>query len=214
MEITPDCKITSSAEAHAAKLSATKLRLNLQDLNRKNKDPERSSLIIANNLDKAADAYLILDESPRRGIAGEFVQTQSCAPFVPSSEVQINRTNIDASLDRLELVHKNGVLNMALDTAESLGVTNAAEQMITHQMAAAHRMCLDLMTEAGHIRDPIEMCRVLNTATKLMDACQKGLSTIHKVRNGGQQTVTVQHVQVTDGGQAVINGAINKEGAK
>ena len=46
-----------------------------------------------------------------------------------------------------------------------------------------------------------------------MDVCQKGLTAVHKVRNGGQQTVTVQHVQIGNGGQAVVNGTANIRGA-
>jgi hypothetical protein len=101
---------------------------------------------------------------------------------------------------------------MALDTAEAIGASNAAEQMLAHQMAVAHRTSLDLIAEAGNTRDPIERCRLINTASKLMDLCQKGLNTINKIRTGGQQTVTVQHVQVADGGQAVINGSIDTGG--
>jgi len=33
--------------------------------------------------------------------------------------------------------------------------------------------------------------------------------TLSKVRTGGKQTVTVQHVNVSDGGQAVVTGDLN-----
>ena len=74
-------------------------------------------------------------------------------------------------------------------------------------------MALDLMALAGNTCDPIEKCRLINTASKLMDTYQKGLLTLNKIRSGGQQIVTVQHVHITEGGQAVINGAVDARGA-
>jgi hypothetical protein len=37
-----------------------------------------------------------------------------------------------------------------------------------------------------------------------MSVYQEGLLTLAKLRTGGKQTVVVQHVYVTDGGQAVV----------
>lgn len=127
---------------------------------------------------------------------------------------KIDRVNTDASLDRLDLVQKNGVLSMALDAAEALNAANAVEQMMAHQMAVAHRTSLDLIADAAPIRDPIEKCRLLNTAAKFMDVSLKIALTVNKLHTGGQQTVLVQHVQVSDGGQAVINGSadLGREG--
>ena len=43
---------------------------------------------------------------------------------------------------------------------------------------------------------------------------QEGLLTLQKLRTGGKQTVVVQHVQVSEGGQAVIAGSVKcREGA-
>ena len=46
----------------------------------------------------------------------------------------------------------------------------------------------------------------------MMDAFQKGALALHKLRTGGTQVVTVQHVNVGDGGQAVVTGGINHGG--
>jgi len=53
-----------------------------------------------------------------------------------------------------------------------------------------------------------EACRTANMAARLMDAYQRGLLTLERMRNGGRQVVTVQHVNVTPGGQAVLAGAV------
>jgi RecA-family ATPase len=53
---------------------------------------------------------------------------------------------------------------------------------------------------------------ILAEIEKRQDTNQKALLTIHKVRHGGQQTVTIQHVQVEDGGQAAVNGTAHIRG--
>ncbi|MCB1591361.1 MAG: hypothetical protein KDI90_02805 [Alphaproteobacteria bacterium] len=213
MKIPADIKAKNMDEAQAMSLTAAQIRHNVEHGKDRGFEQKKASLIIADDLDDAANSYLILNEIPARGVGGEFVQiTENKPPVTCPPREQISRVNTDASLDRLGLASKNGVLSMALDTAEAIGASNAAEQMLAHQMAVAHRTSLDLIAEAGNTRDPIERCRLINTASKLMDLCQKGLTTIHKIRTGGQQTVTVQHVQVSDGGQAVINSSVNDRG--
>jgi hypothetical protein len=206
-------EIYTNAEAHAAKLVAERIRLNVEN------DPGatpcfvRMDLDIAEELESSADAHLTLKEIPERGAGGELIS--SGLPNAPAAMLAIknpDRVSVDASLDRLDLINQNGVLNMALDAAEAVGARNAAEQMLAHQMAAAHRMSLDLMAQAGNTRDPIERCRLVNASVKLMDVCQKAALTVNRLHTGGQQTVTVQHVQVGDGGQAVVNGAVHTGG--
>jgi len=41
-----------------------------------------------------------------------------------------------------------------------------------------------------------------------MSTFQQGLLTLQRLRTGGQQVVTVQHVQVNEGGQAVVAGSV------
>lgn len=214
LTIPTDMNITNTTEAIAVKLSAKKIRFNIMDRDDNHSDYNEKCLMMTDDMDEAANEHLILTESPVQGVGGEFVQTTgNKSPVICPPRGKVDRVNTEASLDRLELVHKNGVVSMALDMAEAIGASNSAEQMIAHQMAVAHRTSLDLMAEAGNTRDPIEKCRLINTASKLMDVCQKGLTTVHKVRNGGQQTVTVQHVQIGNGGQAVVNGTANIRGA-
>ncbi len=54
--------------------------------------------------------------------------------------------------------------------------------------------------------------RLLNTAARLMTSFQDGMTALHRMRRGGRQVVTVQHVQVSDGGQAVVAGTVEPSG--
>ena len=120
---------------------------------------------------------------------------------------------LGASEDRLKLLAGANVLETALDAAESARAGNSLEKMLCHQMAAAHHAALTLIAHAADPQlPPVEMARLTNAAGRMMDVYQAGVLTLQKLRTGGKQTVVVQHVQVSDGGQAVIAGNVNGGG--
>ena len=97
---------------------------------------------------------------------------------------------------------------------------------MAHQLAAAHKLSMtfagkaqQLIEEGGiglYPRPPkyaVEASRVANAAAKMMDAFQKGTLALHKLRTGGKQVVTVQHVNVSDGGQAIVTGGLGARGS-
>ena len=85
--------------------------------------------------------------------------------------------------------------------------------MLCHQMAATHRAAMTLMARGLEDRmPPLEMARLTNAAARMMDSYQSALLTLQKIRTGGKQIVVVQHVQVSDGGQAVIAGSMKTGG--
>jgi len=117
-------------------------------------------------------------------------------------------------------------IGMGVDAAETIQAENSLEKMLAHQLAAAHKLAmtfakqaLDSLNKPDHGTNyqndlhAVESARAANTSAKLMDVYQKGILALSKVRTGGKQTVTVQHVNVSDGGQAVVTGDI-KTGAK
>jgi hypothetical protein len=60
----------------------------------------------------------------------------------------------------------------------------------------------------------IEAGRLLNASARMMDTYQHGLLTLQRIRSGGQQTVVVQHVNVGDGGRAMVAGQMKLRGKK
>jgi hypothetical protein len=81
-------------------------------------------------------------------------------------------------------------------------------------MAAAHKSAMTLLARSAAIRDTVEQARLANAATRLMEAYQKAMLALWKVRTGGRQFVTVQHVQVASGGQAVVAAEFNAQGSR
>ena len=127
----------------------------------------------------------------------------------------------DASRDRLELLHQAGSLEAGLDVADTVGAQNSIELMVAHQIAAAHRSSLLLSAQLnrqidrmGVIADGprqaanVEATRIAGAVARLMLVVQGGALTLQKLRTGGTQTVTVQHVTVGAGGQAVVTGQV------
>ena len=128
----------------------------------------------------------------------------------------------DASLERLDLAGEAGALVLAVDAAESIQAQNSLERELAHQMAAAHALAMKMIGAAredlaayaatGHRYQhrSQEAARMATTAARLMDAYQRGLLTLDRLRTGGRQTVVVQHVTVADGGQAMVAGTMRR----
>jgi len=171
--------------------------------------------------ERQADELLALPDPPDVGPGGEVVREQMPGlgrkrSYVRETLTQdADRTAEDASIQRVDLLLQPNfnVVALAIDAAESIQAGNSLEKMLAHQMAVAHEASMRLMDralsyEAGgramREGDSVEACRLANAAARLMSAFQDGLLTLQKLRTGGNQTVTVQHVNVAAGAQAVI----------
>lgn len=60
----------------------------------------------------------------------------------------------------------------------------------------------------------IETARKAGAASRMMMAFNDGLRILERLRNGGRQTVVVQHVQVNDHAQAIVDGNIERRSLK
>jgi len=104
---------------------------------------------------------------------------------------------------------------------------NSLEKMICHQLAAVHRSHVQLMVRLNRNLETLECtsttnpsfqtlntetCRLANTLARLQASFNDGALTLQRLKTSGRQTVTVQHVQVNEGGQAVVAGQL-KAGA-
>ena len=120
-----------------------------------------------------------------------------------------NTVSVRASEQRMEAADGAGVLEAAVDAAVSVKANNSLEKMLCHQMAAAHHMAMTLIMRAADTHlPPVEAARLTNAGARLMQVYTEGLLALKKFRSGGQQKIVVQHIQVADGGQAVIAGSM------
>ena len=185
----------------------------------------------ADSLEDEAKNSLQINEKdlPEVGAGGELTITKEQeieAPKLINTVDKPDNITAEASRDRLQLTVDADCTGMALDAAETIQAENSLEKMLAHQLAIAHKLAMTFGKKAlTYLNKPaqgpydqstlyaVEAARVANASARMMDVYQKGVLALSKVRTGGQQTVTVQHVNVTDGGQAVVTGAL-KTGIK
>jgi hypothetical protein len=143
---------------------------------------------------------------------GETIQSDFRLHFmVDTLQQNPSMINIIASEHRVDLAACvwSRVAESAIDAAESAQAENSLEKMLCHQMAAMH--CAAMKLVARSLRDdlpPVEVARLSNASARMMQVYQDALLALQKIRTGGKQTLVVQHVHVTDGGQAVIAGNV------
>jgi hypothetical protein len=126
----------------------------------------------------------------------------------------------DASADRMAMLLDSNIdiTALALDMATSIRADNSLEKGLAHQMALAHTAAFRMISQGMAMLEkassqrtvPLvqlwstEGTRLINSGNRMMQTYQQGMATLAKFRRGGKQTMTVQHVNVSDGGQALI----------
>lgn len=95
----------------------------------------------------------------------------------------------------------------------SLAPCDGAEAMLAKQMVGTHFAALECLRRAA-ISNQTESGREtsLKNAQKLMTLFTRQLETLNRHRGKGQQKVTVEHVHVGEGGQAIVGNV--EAGAK
>jgi hypothetical protein len=96
-------------------------------------------------------------------------------------------------------------LNAALALIESVRPTNEIEAALALQMAATHRLAMQMM--GGLRRGGITANAPISggLATKLLRAFAGQFELLDRLRRGGRQIVRVEHVTVQSGGQAIVD---------
>src|SRR3954468_22319259 len=177
----------------------------------------------ANDMQRYAAEFLTLREgSAEVGAGGELVpmgdSSRERPDLVDTVRHQPDLVTARASVARLELADSTNALDLAIDAAETIKARNSLEKALAHQLAAAHSLAMKFAAKADHFLNhvtswdtaarqqtsSIEAARLANASARMMEAFTQGLLTLDRLRNGRQQIVTVQHVTVGPGGQAIV----------
>lgn len=155
------------------------------------------------------------------GRGGELaIGTEAMKPFVNLVRERPDMVVVDASRRRMELASKGGALVLGIEAAETVRADNSLEKMLAHEAAAAHVAAMELQAEMLELlrayrntdyKYPnlsVEAARLSNASARMMETYQRAVLTLQRLRTGGKQTVVVQHVNVGDGGQAVVAGQV------
>lgn len=100
--------------------------------------------------------------------------------------------------------------NNAMALLNGIQPQDEIEGMLAVQMIAVHNMAMETMKRAM-ITDQTSfgMEANVNYATKMLRTFNAQMEALKRYRTGGQQKVTVEHVHVTAGGQAIV-GVVNR----
>jgi hypothetical protein len=98
----------------------------------------------------------------------------------------------------------------ALAGVQGIGPRDHLESLLACQMTATHAAAMEMLRRAQVKEQPsqvVDAC--VNRATRLMRTFALQVTALKDYRARGHQTVTVQHVQVGEGGQAVVGGSVS-----
>ena len=239
MSLTPEPPRLTAADAVRLKTQARRKRAMAPIMREEWDDHTGARFEEAEAAQMEARANAVLDPTnhastpPAQGNGGEMAldseALRQAKPWlVDTVKERPDMLAADASVARLDLAAGANTLTMAVDAAESIQAANSLERMLAHQMATAHHLAMTLAARAGdfaggikswdpHTRQQlqsIEAARMASASARMMETFQRGLLTLERLRNGGKQTVVVQHVAVADGGQAVVAGTMNQGGER
>ena len=94
----------------------------------------------------------------------------------------------------------------------SLGANDALKTMLVAQMAAIHDLQQDAYYFAKGSRNPDTVRHHINSVAKLSNVFIQQATVLQKLQGKGQQKVTVEHVHVHNGGQAIVGNVETSAG--
>lgn len=95
-------------------------------------------------------------------------------------------------------------LNAMLSIVRSLEPTDPTEALLVTQMAAIHNATMVAARRLGRAEDLPQQDSASTMLNKLTRTFAAQVETLKRYRLKGEQTITVQHVTVNDGGQAIV----------
>jgi len=104
------------------------------------------------------------------------------------------------------------VLNFILAVVKSISPQDEVESMLAAQMAAVHMMTMDFTSRLANANTAQQQESAERALNKLARTFTTQMEALKRYRTGGQQKVTVEHVHVHEGGQAIVGHVEQKTG--
>jgi hypothetical protein len=143
---------------------------------------------------RKADEGRITVEHPKwmNAIGTEYVDTSE---FIAKQLVDL--TAPKNKIDPIEL-------SFLTETVMSIAPKDHIEMMLATQMAAVHLMTMNMASSARRATNFLQQEGCHRQLNQLMRTFAVQTEALKKYRNGGKQHVTVKHVHVHEGGQAIV----------
>jgi hypothetical protein len=97
-----------------------------------------------------------------------------------------------------------GTLNFMLSVVRGIKPKDQTEAMLAAQMAAIHAATMTFARRLANVEDIPQQDSAERALNKLARTFAMQMETLKRYRTGGEQKVTVQHVSVQEGGQAIV----------
>lgn len=95
--------------------------------------------------------------------------------------------------------------NHAMAILQGIAPRDEVEGMLAVQMVGVHNLAMQTMKRAMITNQTFEGRQVnVNHTTKMLRTFVSQMEALKRYRTGGQQRVTVEHVHVSEGGQAIV----------
>lgn len=109
--------------------------------------------------------------------------------------------------------HKNDEdnLNFMLSVVKGVKPNDQLEAMLAAQMAAVHMATMRFAGNLIHVETIAQQDSAERTLNKLARTFAIQLEALKRYRTGGEQKVTVQHVSVSEGGQAIVGNVTQSQ---
>jgi hypothetical protein len=100
-------------------------------------------------------------------------------------------------------------LNFMLSVVKGIKPKDQLEAMLAAQMAAIHMATMTFARRLAHVETIAHQDSAERALNKLARTYAMQMEALKRYRTGGEQKVTVQHVSVNEGGQAIV-GNVNQ----
>jgi len=104
--------------------------------------------------------------------------------------------------------------NFMLSVVKSIEPQNEIEAMLATQMAAVHMATMTFARRLANVENIPQQDSAEKAFNKLARTFTTQVEALKRYRTGGEQKVTVQHVTVNEGGQAVVGDISRSAGAR
>jgi hypothetical protein len=98
----------------------------------------------------------------------------------------------------------NDALAFMISVVKNEKPKSQLEAMLVSQMAATHLLAMKLAYQLNHVEHLPHQDSAERAYNKLTRTFTNQLDVLKRYRTGGEQKVTVQHVSVSEGGQAIV----------
>ena len=109
-------------------------------------------------------------------------------------------------------MHKDNKAELIIAAMQELKPQNSLEGMLCSQLVSLHSLGMTYLQRSENAEMRFHQDPDLNNAVKLLRLQHETIECLMKLRRNGEQKVIVQHVQVNDGGQAIVGSILQGGG--